>query len=136
MTPKGEKKPDEYADAFASHTQPELLKIHDPRRSAAHPVIKATDALPPASRKRTETTSTGCAVVSQENAQAGCQNCHAADMSGQRRCPVADHQQRQRPLPTERLHGLPPLQGYDEEPEELNSIGQQIKQIETQKIKI
>ncbi|MFY9980194.1 MAG: hypothetical protein WAK22_18350, partial [Candidatus Sulfotelmatobacter sp.] len=32
MTAKGEKKPDEYAEAFASHTQPELLKIHDPEK--------------------------------------------------------------------------------------------------------
>ncbi|MGD0270210.1 MAG: hypothetical protein ABSB14_14180, partial [Candidatus Sulfotelmatobacter sp.] len=27
MTPKGEKKPDEYADAFTSHPEPEILKI-------------------------------------------------------------------------------------------------------------
>ena len=30
MTPKGEKKPDEYAQAFVSHPEPGLLKIHDP----------------------------------------------------------------------------------------------------------
>jgi hypothetical protein len=30
MMSKGEKKPDEYAYAFASHPEPELLKIHDP----------------------------------------------------------------------------------------------------------
>ncbi|MGA9305439.1 MAG: hypothetical protein WBW31_08555, partial [Candidatus Sulfotelmatobacter sp.] len=37
MTAKGEKKPDEYADAFVSHTQPELLQIHDPEKFGCSP---------------------------------------------------------------------------------------------------
>src|ERR1700731_1005867 len=32
MMSKAEKKPDEYAYAFASHPEPELLKIHDPEK--------------------------------------------------------------------------------------------------------
>src|SRR5580700_2649489 len=37
MTGKGEKKPDEYADAFLSHTQPELLALHDPEKFGCSP---------------------------------------------------------------------------------------------------
>ena len=37
MTPKGEKKPDEYADAFVSHPEPELLGIHDPEKFGCSP---------------------------------------------------------------------------------------------------
>ena len=32
MIAKGDKQPDEYARAFASHTEPELLQIHDPEK--------------------------------------------------------------------------------------------------------
>jgi hypothetical protein len=59
MTAKGEKKPDEYADAFASHPEAELLKIHDPEKFGCSP-IRETVVPPRAWRRRTETTSTGC----------------------------------------------------------------------------
>ena len=37
MTAKGEKKPDEYAKAFVSHPEPELLQIHDPDKFGCSP---------------------------------------------------------------------------------------------------
>ena len=37
MTAKGEKKPDEYARAFTSHPEPELLKTHDPDKFGCSP---------------------------------------------------------------------------------------------------
>ena len=37
MMAKGEKKPDEYADALVSHPQPELLQIHDPEKFGCSP---------------------------------------------------------------------------------------------------
>src|SRR2546428_6670031 len=37
MTPKGQKKPDDYAHAFVSHPEPELLKVHDPDKFGCSP---------------------------------------------------------------------------------------------------
>ena len=81
MTSKGEKKPDEYAAAFVSHTEPELLKIHDPDKFGCSPCHQGNGRA---------TTSVEKAhgnyehwlwpLFPKENAQAGCQTCHAADM--------------------------------------------------------
>ncbi len=113
MTPKGAKKPDEYANAFISHTEPELLQIHDPEKFGCSPCHQGNGRA---------TTSVEKAhgnyehwlwpLYPKENSQAGCQSCHSADMvAGQRRCAVAHHQRRQRPVPSARLHGLPSLRG-------------------------
>jgi len=59
MMSKGEKKPDEYATAFVSHPEPEILRFTIPTSSAAPRVTRAMDAPPPASRRLTATTSTG-----------------------------------------------------------------------------
>ena len=74
------------------------------------------------------------AAVPKENAQAGCQTCHAADM-----VLVSNDVQWQtinagKDLFRQRgCMGCHRYEGYDKEPEELNSVSQQIKQIETQK---
>ena len=136
MTGKGEKKPDEYANAFVSHPEPELLS--DSRSGEvwlfAH-VIKAMDARPPASKRLMEIMSIGCgrfipkrirkpaarpvtpptwcwpaAIVQFQTINDG------KDLFRQRGC-----------------MGCHRYEGYDKEPEDLNSVGQQIKQIETQK---
>jgi cytochrome c551/c552 len=135
MMEKGQKKPDEYARAFASHTEPELLQIHDPEKFGCSPCHQGNGRA---------TTSVEKAhgnyehwlwpLYPKENSQAGCQSCHAADMvlaSGDVQFHVINDGKdlfRQRGC-----MGCHRYEGYDKEPEDLNSVGQQIKQIETQK---
>src|SRR5215469_15190686 len=135
MTPKGQKKPDEYADAFTSHPEPELLTIHDPEKFGCSPCHQGNGRA---------TTSVEKAhgnyehwlwpLFPKENAQAGCQTCHAADMvlvTGDLQFDTINNGKdlfRQRGC-----NGCHRYEGYDKEPEDLNSVGQQIKQIETQK---
>ena len=135
MTPKGEKKPDEYAQAFVSHTDPELLKIHDPDKFGCSPCHqgngRATTSIEKAHGNYEHWL---WPLFPRENAQAGCQTCHAADMvltSGDVQFATINAGKdlfRQRGC-----NGCHRFEGYDKEPEDLNSIGQQIKQIETQK---
>jgi cytochrome c551/c552 len=135
MTAKGDKKTDEYAEAFGSHTEPELLKIHDPEKFGCSPCHQGNGRA---------TTSVEKAhgnyehwlwpLFPKENSQAGCQNCHAADMvlvSGDVQWQTINSGKdlyRQRGC-----MGCHRYEGYDKEPEDLNSVGQQIKQSETQK---
>ena len=135
MTPKGAKKPDEYAAAFVSHPEPELLQIHDPDKFGCSPCHQGNGRA---------TTSVEKAhgnyehwlwpLYPKENSQAGCQSCHAADM-----VLASDDTQFQtindgKDLFRQRgCMGCHRYEGYDKEPEDLNSVGQQIKQIETQK---
>jgi cytochrome c551/c552 len=135
MSLKGEKKPDEYADAFTSHPEPELLAIHDPEKFGCSPCHQGNGRA---------TTSVEKAhgnyehwlwpLFPKENAQAGCQTCHAADLvlaTGDLQFETINNGKdlfRQRGC-----NGCHRYEGYDKEPEDLNSIGQQIKQIETQK---
>ncbi|HKV81763.1 MAG TPA: hypothetical protein VJP02_26685 [Candidatus Sulfotelmatobacter sp.] len=135
MTTKGQKKPDEYANAFVSHPEPELLKIHDPDKFGCSPCHQGNGRA---------TTSVEKAhgnyehwlwpLFPKENAQAGCQTCHSADMvlvSGDVQFQTINGGKeifRRRGC-----NGCHRYEGYDREPEDLNSIGQQIKQIETQK---
>jgi len=135
MTAKGAKKPDEYAAAFVSHPEPELLQIHDPDKFGCSPCHQGNGRA---------TTSVEKAhgnyehwlwpLYPKENSQAGCQTCHAADMvlvSGDTQFATINDGKdlfRQRGC-----MGCHRYEGYDKEPEDLNSIGQQLKQIETQK---
>jgi hypothetical protein len=135
MTSKGEKKPDEYAKAFTSHPEPELLQIHDPEKFGCSPCHQGNGRA---------TTSTMKAhgnyehwlwpLYPKENSQAGCQSCHAADMvlvSGDMQFQTINTGKdlfRQRGC-----NGCHRYEGYDKEPDDLNAISQQIKQIETEK---
>jgi len=81
MTGKGEKHPDEYARAFTSHPDPELLSTHDPDKFGCSPCHQGNGRA---------TTSVEKAhgnyehwlwpLFPKQNAEAGCQTCHAADM--------------------------------------------------------
>jgi cytochrome c551/c552 len=135
MTAKGAKRPDEYATAFVSHPEPELLSIHDPEKFGCSPCHQGNGRA---------TTSVEKAhgnyehwlwpLYPKENSQAGCQSCHSADMvlaSGDLQFNTINNGKdlfRQRGC-----MGCHRYEGYDKEPEDLNSVGQQIKQIETQK---
>jgi len=135
MTPKGEKKPDEYARAFTTHPEPELLKIHDPDKFGCSPCHQGNGRA---------TTSVEKAhgnyehwlwpLFPKENTEAGCQTCHAADMvlvSGDVGWTITEGKDlfRQRGC-----NGCHRYEGYDREPEDLNNITQQIKQFEQQEI--
>ena len=135
MTLKGEKKPDEFARAFVSH-DPELLKIHDADKFGCSPCHqgngRATTSIEKAHGNYEHWL---WPLYPKENAQAGCQTCHAADMvlaSGDVQWATINDGKdlfRQRGC-----MGCHRYEGYDKEPEDLNNIGQQIKQIEGQKI--
>ena len=135
MTPKGEKKPDEYALAFTSHPEPELLKVHDPDRFGCSPCHQGNGRA---------TTSVEKAhgyyehwlwpLYPKKNVEAGCQTCHSADMFlniGDLTWKTINNGKdlfRQRGC-----MGCHRFEGYDKEPEELVSVNQQIKLLEQQK---
>src|SRR3989441_1097632 len=135
MTPKGQKKPDEYARAFVSHPEPELLKVHDPDKFGCSPCHQGNGRA---------TTSVEKAhgnyehwlwpLFPKQNVEAGCQTCHAADMvlaSNETQFEVINEGKdlfRQKGC-----NGCHRYDGYDKEPEDLNSISQQLKQLETDK---
>ena len=135
MEAKGEKKPDEYARAFTSHPEPELLQTHDPDKFGCSPCHQGNGRA---------TTSVEKAhgnyehwlwpLFPKQNAEAGCQTCHAADMHlavGDVGAHISDGKFlfRQRGC-----MGCHRYEGYDKEPEDLTSITQQIKLFEQQKI--
>ncbi len=135
MTEKGDKKPDAYAQAFVSHTSPELLQIHDPDKFGCSPCHQGNGRA---------TTSVEKAhgnyehwlwpMYPKENSQAGCQSCHAADMVLASNDVQFQTINAGKDLFRQRgCMGCHRYEGYDKEPEDLNSVGQQIKQIETQK---
>jgi hypothetical protein len=133
MAVKG-KKPDEYAQAFVSHPEKELLTIHDPDKFGCSPCHQGNGRA---------TTSVEKAHGNYEhwlwplfpkaNAEAGCQTCHSADMmlvSGDVGWTISEGKYlfRQRGC-----NGCHRYEGYDKEPEDLLSVGQQIKQLEGQR---
>jgi len=135
MMTKGEKKPDEYAEAFVSHTQPELLAIHEPEKFGCSPCHQGNGRATTSMEKAHGNYEHWLwPLFPKENAQAGCQNCHAADMvlvSGDTQFETINNGKdlfRQKGC-----MGCHRYEGYDKEPDDLNSISQQIKQIETQK---
>ena len=133
MSAKG-KKADEYARAFTSHPEPDLLKIHDPDKYGCSPCHQGNGRATTSIEKAHGTYEHWLwPLFARENMEAGCQTCHAADMVlivndvgwtlsegkdlyRQRGC-VGCHR----------------YEGYDKEPEDLLSIGQQIKQMEQEK---
>ena len=132
MMAKGEKKPDEYARAFVSHPEPELLKIHDPDKFGCSPCHqgngRATTSIEKAHGNYEHWL---WPLFPKQNVEAGCQTCHAADMvlvSGDVQWKVINEGKdlfRQRGC-----MGCHRYEGYDQEPEDLNSVSQQIKQFE------
>jgi Cytochrome c len=133
MSLKGQK-PDEYARAFTSHPEPDLLKVHDPDKFGCSPCHQGNGRA---------TTSVEKAHGNYEhwlwplfpkgNVEAGCQTCHAADMvlvTNEVGWTLSEGKDlfRQRGCV-----GCHRYEGYDKEPEDLLSIAQQIKLIEQEK---
>jgi hypothetical protein len=133
MSLKG-KKPDEYARAFTSHPEPELLKIHDPDKFGCSPCHQGNGRA---------TTSVEKAhgnyehwlwpIFTPQNYESGCQICHSADMvlvSNDVGWVLSEGKDlfRQRGC-----MGCHRYEGYDKEPEDLLSIAQEIKLLDQQK---
>ena len=133
MSPKG-KAPDAYAQAFTSHPEPNLLKIHDPEKYGCSPCHQGNGRATTSVEKAHGTYEHWLwPLFPRGNMEAGCQGCHSADM-----VLVVDDVgwtlSEGKDLYRQRgCMGCHRYEGYDKEPEELLSIGQQIKQLEQEK---
>src|SRR6202007_1240672 len=135
MSAKGAKTPDDYAKAFVSHPNPALLQIHDPDKFGCSPCHqgngRATTSIEKAHGNYEHWL---WPLFTTQNVEAGCKTCHAADMmliSGDVGWTISKGKDlfRQRGC-----MGCPRYEGYDKEPEELQSLNQQIKTRENEKL--
>jgi hypothetical protein len=133
MSLKG-KQPDTYALAFTSHPEPNLLKIHDPEKYGCSPCHQGNGRATTSTEKAHGTYEHWLwPLFPRGDMEAGCQSCHSADM-----VTVVDDigwvLSEGKDLYRQRgCVGCHRYEGYDKEPEDLLSIGQQIKQLEQQK---
>src|ERR1700688_1444510 len=133
MSVKG-RKPDEYARAFTTHRDPELLKTHDPEKFRCSPCHQGNGRATTSVEKAHGTYEHWLwPLVPRGNVEAGCQTCHAADMvlvTNDVGWTLSEGKDlfRQRGCV-----GCHRYEGYDKEPEDLLSIAQQIKLIEQEK---
>src|SRR6266478_6060006 len=133
MAPKG-KQPDDYARAFTSHPEPGLLKTHDPDKFGCSPCHQGNGRATTGVEKAHGNYEHWLwPLFPKPNVEAGCQTCHAADMvlvSGDVGWTLSEGKDlfRQRGCV-----GCHRFEGYDKEPEDLNSVAQQIKQLEQEK---
>ena len=134
LSPKGAKQPDDYAKAFVSHPSMELLQVHDPDKFGCSPCHqgngRATTSIEKAHGNYEHWL---WPLYTKQNVEAGCQTCHAADMmliSGEVGWTISHGKDlfRQRGC-----MGCHRYEGYDKEPEELQSLNQQIKQLEQER---
>ncbi len=129
MSAKG--KPDEYARAFTSHPEPDLLKTHDPERFGCSPCHQGNGRATTSVEKAHGTYEHWLwPLFPKGNVEAGCQTCHAADMvlvSNE----VGWTSSEGKDLFRQRgCMGCHRYEGYDKEPEDLLLIAQQIKQLD------
>jgi cytochrome c551/c552 len=133
MTLQG-KKPDDYAHAFTSHPEPDLLKIHDPDKYGCSPCHQGNGRATTSIEKAHGTYEHWLwPLFTKGNLEAGCQTCHAADMvliNNDVGWTLTEGKDlfRQRGC-----MGCHRYEGYDKEPEDLLSLAQQIKQLEQEK---
>src|SRR5271170_6772267 len=133
MSLKG-KKPDEYARAFTSHHEPELLKTHDPEKFGCSPCHQGNGRATTSIEKAHGTYEHWLwPLFAKGNAEAGCQTCHAADMvlvSNDVGWTLSEGKDLYRQRGCVGCHRY---EGYDKEPEDLLSVAQQIKQLDQEK---
>jgi cytochrome c551/c552 len=134
MSAKGAKKPDEYAEAFVSHPEPELLKTHDPDKFGCSPCHQGNGRATTSEEKAHGNYEHWLwPMYPKENVEAGCQTCHSADMvlvSGDVGWTISEGKDLFR---QKGCMGCHRYEGYDKEPEDLNNVAQQIKQLEQAK---
>ena len=128
MSAKG-KKPDEYARAFTSHPEPDLLKTHDPEKFGCSPCHQGNGRATTSVEKAHGTYEHWLwPLFPKGNVEAGCQTCHAADMvlvSNDVGWTLSEGKDLYRQRGCVGCHRY---EGYDKEPEDLLLIAQQIKQ--------
>jgi cbb3-type cytochrome oxidase cytochrome c subunit len=133
MSAKG-KKPDEYARAFTTHRDPELLKTHDPEKFGCSPCHQGNGRATTSIEKAHGTYEHWLwPLFPRGNVEAGCQTCHAADMvlvSNDVGWTLSEGKDLYRQRGCVGCHRY---EGYDKEPEDLLSIAQQIKQLDQEK---
>ena len=133
MEAKGEKKPDEYAQAFVSHPEPGLLKTHDPDKFGCSPCHQGNGRATTSVEKAHGTYEHWLwPLFPKQNFEAGCQTCHSVDMvliSGDVGWTISEGKDLFR---QKGCMGCHRYEGYDKEPEDLNAVNQQIKQLEQQ----
>jgi len=133
MSVKGQK-PDQYARAFTTHRDAELLKIHDPEKFGCSPCHQGNGRATTSIEKAHGTYEHWLwPLFPRGNVEAGCQTCHAADMvlvmnEVGRTLNEGKDLFRQRGCV-----GCHRYEGYDKEPEDLLSVAQQIKQLDQEK---
>src|SRR6202011_179220 len=133
MSQKG-KQPDDYARAFTSHPEPDLLKTHDPDKFGCSPCHQGNGRATTSVEKAHGNYEPWLwPLFSRGNLEAGCQTCHAADMvlvSNDIGWTLSEGKDlfRQRGC-----GGCHRYEGYNKEPEDLLSIAQQIKLIDQEK---
>jgi len=134
MSTKGAKEPDDYARAFVSHPEKDLLQVHDPDKFGCSPCHqgngRATTSIEKAHGNYEHWL---WPLFAKQNVEAGCQTCHAADMmliSGEVGWTISHGKDlfRQRGC-----MGCHRYEGYDKEPEQLQSLNQQLKQLDQEK---
>jgi cytochrome c551/c552 len=133
MSLKG-RKPDEYARAFTSHHEPELLKTHDPEKFGCSPCHQGNGRATTSIEKAHGTYEHWLwPLFPKGNVEAGCQTCHAADMvlvTNDVGWTLSEGKDLYRQRGCVGCHRY---EGYDKEPEDLLSIAQQIKQLDQEK---
>jgi cytochrome c551/c552 len=133
MSVKGQK-PDEYARAFTTHREPELLKVHDPEKFGCSPCHQGNGRATTSIEKAHGTYEHWLwPLFPKGNVEAGCQTCHAADMVLVMN-DVGSTLNEGKDLFRQRgCVGCHRYEGYDKEPEDLLSVAQQIKQLDQEK---
>jgi cytochrome c2 len=129
-----DKKPDDYARAFTSHPEPDLLKTHDPEKFGCSPCHQGNGRATTSVEKAHGTYEHWLwPLFPRGNREAGCQMCHAADMvlvTNEAGWTLTEGKDlfRQRGCV-----GCHRYEGYDKEPEDLLSIAQEIKLLDQDK---
>jgi len=133
MSVQGQKT-DEYARAFTTHREAELLKTHDPEKFGCSPCHQGNGRATTSIEKAHGTYEHWLwPLFPKGNVEAGCQTCHAADMVLVM-SDVGSILNEGKDLFRQRgCMGCHRYEGYDKEPEDLLSIAQQIKQIDQEK---
>jgi cytochrome c551/c552 len=133
MSVKGQK-PDQYARAFTTHREPELLKIHDPEKFGCSPCHQGNGRATTGIEKAHGTYEHWLwPLFPKGNVEAGCQTCHAADMVLVMNEVGATLNEGKDLFRQRGCVGCHRYEGYDKEPEDLLAVAQQIKQLDQEK---
>jgi cytochrome c551/c552 len=133
MSVKG-KKPDEYARAFTTHHESELLKTHDPEKFGCSPCHQGNGRATTSIEKAHGTYEHWLwPLFPKGNVEAGCQTCHAADMVLAMNDVGATLNEGKDLFRQRGCMGCHRYEGYDKEPEDLLSVAQQIKQLDQER---